>query len=113
MSPPSFSIIVPCYRQAHFLPQALESALAQHGAAYEVIVVDDGSPDDTAAVAGHFVASHPERVRLVRQENRGLALARAAGLAVAAGGFLVLPRADDLPAAGLLGACLGRPPRRP
>ena len=73
MSPPSFSIIVPCYRQAHFLPQALESALAQHGAAYEVIVVDDGSPDDTAAVAGHFVASHPERVRLVRQENRGLA----------------------------------------
>src|SRR5439155_21701579 len=89
MSPPSFSIIVPCYRQAHFLPQALESALAQHGAAYEVIVVDDGSPDDTAAVAGHFVASHPERVRLVRQENRGLAAARAAGLAVAAGGFLV------------------------
>src|SRR3989442_15247322 len=111
MSPPSFSIIVPCYRQAHFLPQALESALAQHGAAYEVIVVDDGSPDDTAAVAGHFVASHPERVHLVRQENRGLALARAAGLAVAAGGVPVFLPPAATPAPDTLAACGGRPPR--
>ena len=113
MSPPSFSIIVPCYRQAHFLPQALESALAQHGAAYEVIVVDDGSPDDTAAVAGHFVASHPERVRLVRQENRGLAAARAAGLAVAAGDFLVFLDADDILEPDMLGACVRGLAREP
>src|SRR5437870_448280 len=113
MSPPSFSIIVPCYRQAHFLPQALESALAQHGAAYEVIVVDDGSPDDTAAVAGHFVASHPERVRLVRQENRGLAAARAAGLAVAAGDFLGFPDADDILEPDMLGACVRGLAREP
>jgi len=113
MPPPSFSIIVPCYQQAHFLPQALESALAQRGATYEVIVVDDGSLDDAAKVAGRFVAAHPERLRLVRQENRGLAMARAAGLAVAEGDFLVFLDADDILEPDMLAACLRGLAREP
>ena len=44
------SVIIPCYRQAHFLPQAIESVLAQTYPA-EMVVVDDGSPDNTAEVA--------------------------------------------------------------
>ena len=53
---PLASVVIPCYKQAHFLPQAIESALSQTHRPVEVIVVDDGSPDNTAAV----VARYPE-----------------------------------------------------
>jgi glycosyltransferase involved in cell wall biosynthesis len=85
------SVVIPCYRQARFLGDAIESALAQTHARVEVVVVDDGSPDDTAAVA----ARYPE-VRYVRQENHGLSAARNAGLCASSGDFVVFLDADDV-----------------
>src|SRR5918994_3496665 len=70
------SVVIPCYNQAHFLGEAIESVLAQSHPNFELIVVDDGSPDNTTEVA----ARYPE-VRLIRQENQGLSAARNSGLA--------------------------------
>src|SRR5262249_2413872 len=61
------SVVIPCYRQAHFLPEAIESALRQTYPDVEIIVVDDGSPDDTSIVAARYA-----NVRCVRQPNRAL-----------------------------------------
>jgi glycosyltransferase involved in cell wall biosynthesis len=84
------SVVIPCYRQAHFLAEAIESARHQTYPAVEIVVVNDGSPDDTAMVA----ARYPE-VRYVEQANAGLAAARNTGLAHSTGGFVVFLDADD------------------
>lgn len=84
------SVVIPCYRQAHFLPEAIESVLRQSYPRREIIVVDDGSPDETAEVAARYPG-----VRCVRQPNRGLAAARNRGLAEARGEFVVFLDADD------------------
>src|SRR5215211_2313466 len=89
-APPLVSVVIPCYNQAHFLSEAIESVLAQSHPNFEIIVVDDGSTDDTSEIA----ARYPE-VRLVRQENKGLSGARNAGLAHSEGEYVVFLDADD------------------
>jgi glycosyltransferase involved in cell wall biosynthesis/peptidoglycan/xylan/chitin deacetylase (PgdA/CDA1 family) len=84
------SVVIPCYNQAHFLAEAIESVLAQSYPRVEIVVVDDGSPDNTREVA----ARYPE-VRYVRQENQGLAAARNTGLRHSRGEYLVFLDADD------------------
>lgn len=83
------SVVIPCYNQGRYLGEAIESALAQTEAPIEVIVVDDGSTDDTARVAGKYP------VKLIRQKNRGVSAARNAGIAVATGQSIVCLDADD------------------
>lgn len=85
------SIIIPCYKQAGFLAGAVRSALGQTRQPVQVIVVDDGSPDETAAVAGQF----GDRVVLIRQANAGVAAARNAGLRRATGRYVGFLDADD------------------
>ena len=87
---PTVSIVIPCHGQAHFLPDAIESALCQSGAATEVVVVDDGSPDHTADVARSYGGVH-----LVQTANLGLGSARNTGLEVSAGEHVVFLDADD------------------
>src|SRR5215211_4791039 len=69
---PLVTVVIPCYNQAHFLGEAIESVLSQSYEHFELIVVDDGSTDDTSEVATAYSA-RDRRVRLIRQENRGLA----------------------------------------
>ncbi len=84
------AVVIPCFRQAHFLPEAIESVLAQGHGAIEIVVVDDGSPDNV----GEVVARYPG-VRYLRRPNGGLAAARNAGLEEAGGEFLLFLDADD------------------
>ena len=84
------SIVIPCFNQAHFLNEAIESAFAQTHPRVEVIVIDDGSTDNTGEVASRY-----DRVRFAYQPNRGLAAARNAGLMRSTGEFVVFLDADD------------------
>ena len=90
--PPLVSVIIPCYKQAHFLPGALESVFAQTHPAVEAVVVNDGSPDDTDAVARGYGA----RIRYVSQANAGLPAARNAGITASTGRYLLFLDSDDL-----------------
>jgi glycosyltransferase involved in cell wall biosynthesis len=88
------TVVIPCYEQARFLGEAIESVLSQSYRAFEVIVVDDGSTDNTSEVASHYVGAYP-MVRLIRQENRGASEARNRGLAEAKGEYVVFLDSDD------------------
>ena len=77
MSVPKFSVIIPTYNAAATLSRAVVSVLDQHYPAQEVIVVDDGSTDETAAT----VAAFGNRVRYLFQPNAGVSAARNAGVA--------------------------------
>ncbi len=81
---PIVSIIVPCYKQAHLLPQAVRSVQVQSVDSWELLVVDDGSPDNTAEATAALSSVDP-RVRLIRKPNGGLSSARNAGLNAAKG----------------------------
>jgi glycosyltransferase involved in cell wall biosynthesis len=83
------SIVIPCFNHARFLPEAIESALAQTHPDVEVVVVDDGSTDGSADIASRYP------VRLIRQPNGGLALARNAGLRASSGNTVIFLDADD------------------
>ena len=93
---PVVSVVIPCFNQAHYLREAIDSALAQSYPHLEVIVVDDGSTDDTLAAASQY-----RDVAVVHQENRGLPAARNAGLRKSSGDYVAFLDADDrlLPAA--------------
>jgi glycosyltransferase involved in cell wall biosynthesis len=84
------TVVIPCYNQARFLGEAIESALSQTYKNFKVVVVDDGSDDHTSEVAARY-----GRVRLVRQENNGLAAARNRGMAEGEGEYVVFLDADD------------------
>jgi hypothetical protein len=84
------SVVIPCFKQAHFLPEAIESVLAQDAGAIEIVVVDDGSPDNVGEVAARYPG-----VKCLRQPNGGLAAARNAGLELASGELVLFLDADD------------------
>lgn len=89
-APPRVSVVIPCYNQAQFLAEAIESVEAQTLRDVEVLVVDDGSTDEIGTVLDAF-----PWVRSIRQENRGLAAARNTGIAHSSGDFLIFLDADD------------------
>lgn len=93
MPDPVISVIIPCYNQAHFLPQALDSVLAQTYPHVEVIIVDDGSPDDVAAAAAPYLTD--PRIHLVGQPNSGVSAARNRGVAESSGAYVQFLDADD------------------
>lgn len=101
-SPASVSVVVPCFNAERYIGATLRSILAQDGAELEVIVVDDGSRDGSAAlIARDFPA-----VRLIRQSNAGVAAARNTGIQAAKGEWIAFCDADDLWLPGKLAAQL-------
>src|SRR5215210_9493723 len=97
------SVVIPCYNQAHFLGEAIRSVLSQSYPHFEVVVVDDGSQDHTREVASGYARDDP-RVKLVSQQNRGLAEARNRGLAESVGEYVVFLDSDDCLLPGALEA---------
>lgn len=89
------SIIVPCYNQAHFLSEALQSVLEQTYTNWECIIVNDGSPDNTEHVAKAW-CKKDERFKYVYKENGGLSSARNAGIKITQGEFILPLDADDI-----------------
>jgi glycosyltransferase involved in cell wall biosynthesis len=100
------SVITPCYQQGHLLAGAIESVLDQTHRACEMIVINDGSTDETGDVARRYASREPGRVRLLEQANQGQAKARQAGWEQARGEFLVQLDADDLLEPSMVEACL-------
>jgi glycosyltransferase involved in cell wall biosynthesis len=96
---PAVSVVIPAYNAAWCVAKAIDSVLAQEGAGYEIVVVDDGSTDDTPAVLAHY----GDAVRVVRQRNQGLSAARNAGIRAARGEFVAFLDADDWWLPGKLG----------
>ncbi|QBQ54484.1 glycosyltransferase family A protein [Nitrosococcus wardiae] len=87
----NFSVIIPVYNGADTLPRALQSVLEQTYSPFEIIVVDDGSTDETAEVVRRF----GDQIRYFRQENKGVSAARNAGAKAASGDWLAFLDADD------------------
>lgn len=98
---PRISVVIPCYNYAHFLPEAIDSVLRQTLPAAQILVVDDGSTDDTSAV----VARYGDRVEYVWQVNGGLPAARNTGARHARGEYVVFLDADDMLETDYLRAC--------
>ena len=93
---PRVVVVVPCFKQAHFLPEAIESVVAQTYDNLECIIVDDGSPDDTAEVARELMARYPDLdLRLLQQENQGVEEARNAAIRSSDAPLIIPLDADD------------------
>ncbi|MDO9380929.1 MAG: CDP-glycerol glycerophosphotransferase family protein [Nocardioidaceae bacterium] len=96
---PSLSVVVPAYNVSSYVRACLDSALGQSLTSLEVIVVDDGSTDDTSEIVAEYAARDP-RVTLLRQENAGQGPARNLGVQQARGTYLTFLDADDVVPAG-------------
>jgi glycosyltransferase involved in cell wall biosynthesis len=103
MTSPRISIVMPCYNSEAFVAAAVDSVLAQTCQDFELIVIDDGSTDGSAAI----LASYGERLRVLRQPNHGVSAARNVGIAAARGEFIGFLDADDWWEPDFLEAMLG------
>ncbi len=86
------TVVIPCYKQAHFLEECIESVLAQTYTPIEIVIVNDGSPDETEAVCAAF----GEQVKCITQPNLGLSAARNTGIRAALGEYIALLDSDDI-----------------
>jgi glycosyltransferase involved in cell wall biosynthesis len=97
IEPPTLSIVIPAYNVAPFIQAAVISALAQTFEDHEVVVVDDGSTDDTSLVLEEIRRTcNDPRLRIVRQQNGGLSAARNTGIRHSRGKFIGFLDADDI-----------------
>lgn len=92
---PTISIIIPCYNQASWLPNTLQSVYEQTYADWECLIVDDGSPDNTSEI-GRLWEQKDGRFKLIQKENGGLGSARNFGLDLAQGRYILFLDSDDL-----------------
>jgi glycosyltransferase involved in cell wall biosynthesis len=97
---PLISVILPTYNRGWIVTEAIESVLAQADVAFELIVVDDGSTDDTP----RLLESYGNRIRVLRQPNRGVSAARNRGIRASTGALLAFLDSDDLWLPGKLAA---------
>ena len=88
------SVIIPVYNVAAYLPQCLDSVLSQDHRDLEVILIDDGSPDDSGVICDAYAAAD-SRVKVIHQKNGGAAAAKNAGLRTATGEYLSFVDSDD------------------
>lgn len=95
MEIPIVTVIIPCYKQAHFLPETLACIQSQTLENWECLIIDDGSPDETEAIANSWTAKDA-RFKYFRKENGGLSSARNFGIHHASGKFIQFLDSDDV-----------------
>jgi glycosyltransferase involved in cell wall biosynthesis len=93
MKKPTCSIIVPCYNSSKYLPACLDSILQQTYTDFEVVIVNDGSTDDTDYVITPYLNN--SRVKYIKQQNAGPAAARIKGVSEAKGEWIAFLDSDD------------------
>lgn len=94
MNKPRISVIVPVYKTERYLQECIDSILAQTFRNFELILVNDGSPDSCGAIC-EAAAKSDARIRVLHQENQGVTRARANGVAAAKGDFITFVDSDD------------------
>ena len=99
---PKLSIIIPIYKVEQYLPTCLDSAILPGREDYEIIAVDDGSPDRSGQIAEEYAARYGALIRVIHQENRGLGGARNTGIEHARGEYLLFLDSDDSLSPGAL-----------
>ena len=99
---PTISIIVPVYKVEPYIRQCVESVLGQTYSNFELILVDDGSPDSCGAICDEY-AEKDSRVRVIHQENGGVSAARNAGLDIMKGEYVAFIDSDDFVQGGVFG----------
>jgi len=95
MNNPLISVIIPAYHASEYIGRTLTSVINQSYQNFEILVVDDGSTDETASIVSHF-AGLDSRIMLIQQANQGVAAARNHGIKVAQGEFIAPIDADDI-----------------
>ena len=94
LQPRCISVIVPIYNVANYLRQCLDSIIGQSYPHLDIILINDGSTDDSGRIADEY-ASADERIRVIHQENRGLSAVRNVGLSLAQGDYISFVDSDD------------------
>ncbi len=89
------SVVIPCYNAEKYISQAVDSALTQSYPVAEIIIVNDGSTDQSAAIIEYYARAHPERVQAISHPNQGTARTRDAGVYAAKGDYIVPLDGDD------------------
>lgn len=97
-----FSFLVPVYNTEKYLEQCVASLLAQKGADFEILLLDDGSGSPCAALCDRLAAEHPGIIRVTHKENEGLLMTRRRGFQEARGDWFICVDSDDCAAPGLL-----------
>jgi glycosyltransferase involved in cell wall biosynthesis len=100
---PAVSVIMPAFNVGPYIGASIESVLAQTFTDWELVIVDDGSTDDTYAIGEGHAAADP-RIRIIRQANGGISVARNTALRLASGEFFAILDSDDLWSPGFLAA---------
>lgn len=90
------SVIIPTYNCVRFLPEALDSVFRQTYQNFEIVVVDDGSTDDTRELVKSYIDKYPGKLNYIYQENQGLACARNTAINHAKGEYIAILDADDI-----------------
>ena len=100
------SVIVPIYGVAKYLYKCIDSLLSQDIMDYEIILVDDGSPDECPQICDEYAVQYPNTIKVIHQSNAGLSAARNAGLAIAQGKYIMYVDSDDYLQPNVLGALM-------
>lgn len=103
MTGPTASVIMPVFNARDFIARAIESVLAQTLQDWELLLIDDGSTDDSGAICDAYARQHPERIRVIHQANAGISRAENRGMDEARGTYLAFLDDDDYLSADFLG----------
>jgi hypothetical protein len=94
-TPPVISIVIPCFNGERWIAETIRSVLSQSVQPAEIVIVDDGSTDESVRIASDFAQSQPHLIRIMRQPNQGAPAARTAGLGATGSPYIAFVDADD------------------
>ena len=92
---PKFSLIVPVYKVEEYLPKCIESVLAQKNQDFELLLIDDGSPDNCGKICDDYAAKYPGKISAIHQPNGGAGAARNHGIRLSKGEYILFLDSDD------------------